>query len=71
MRDKVLAKLGRIEPRERLFTPSAVMPRFERSIQHSRDLSDELDRLWNTGSPGPVFAEGFDGASESEDTPEL
>jgi hypothetical protein len=30
---------------------SAVMPRFTRGIQYSRDVSVKHDRLWNTGSP--------------------
>src|ERR1700752_1248566 len=46
------AKPGQIVPRQRLFASSAVMPRFRRGIQYSRGLSDELSRLWNTGSPG-------------------
>ena len=27
-----------------------------------RDVSNKHDRLWNAGSPGPAYAEGFSGA---------
>ena len=35
------------------------------SFQYPRDISNQHDRLWDPGSPGPAFAKGFGEATSS------
>jgi hypothetical protein len=60
-RDKVHANLGRIAPRDRERIFSCHRPR-RRTIQYSRDISDEIDKPQRTGYPACA---GYDGRAFS------